>query len=498
MKLRGNKRRVLLLSILFAMLLSQTAFGYTKKDGTITSASVKIRSSADASSSVVGSTVKDSKVTIIGEEKDSSGTVWYQVQVNANTTGYIRSDLLKTEASASDAQSESNTGSEVKQTSGTGALIPESSNIRNAAVDGDVVITLSKGAVVTIIGETTGSDSKKWYQVNFIKDSKTYTGYVRADLIDTNAQVATTSDDGQTKESTEETALETEQTQTTTTTNTTDCSLKSLTLSEGEITPEFSSDVTEYTITVPEGTIEIAISAVVTDDKAQITAADGFKDLLSGLNSASIVIEAADGSSQTYHFSIIVGDISATTAELVEEPEVAETESVVEETETEDTTDLVALEEYEKYKALAEKRLIYMCALGFLLAVALVIILNLALKIKDLSEDEDDEDEDEEEEEEEATSEPKPKKERKSLFAKREYVKLEEEQVPELKETLTQKEQARRADQKAEKSVFMPDLKEEAENEAAQNYENASGYEETGLDDEFEFEFINLDVKNRK
>lgn len=489
-----------MLSILFAMLLAQTTFGYTKKNGTISSASVKIRSSADASSSVVGSTVKDSKVTIIGEEKDSSGTLWYQIQVNANTTGYVRGDLLKTEeSSAGQSDTDTKTDSEVKQTSGTGTLIPESSNIRNAAVNGDVVITLSKGAVVTITGETTGSDSKKWYQVNFIKDSKTYTGFVRADLIDTNAQVAATSDAGTTEETPQET--EAPQGQTQETANTTDCSLKSLTLSDGEISPEFSSDVTEYTITVPEGTIEIAISGVVTDEKAQITSADGFKDLLAGLNSASIVIEAEDGSSQTYHFSIIVGDISATQTEVTApEPEVTETESFEEEPELDDTQDMVALEEYEKYKALAEKRLIYMCVLGFLLAVALVIVLNLVLKIRDLSEEdeeEENEDEDEDEDEEEITLN-KPRKEKKKLFKKHEYKKLDEDNMPQLKETLTQKEQARRSEQKAAKSVFMPDLKEEAENEVAQTREESAAYEDTGLDDDFEFEFINLDVKNRK
>jgi hypothetical protein len=387
-------------------------------------------------------------------------------------------------------------------TSGTGMVTPPSTNIRNAAVTGDVVCTLQSGAMVTITGETTGSDSKKWYQVSFIKDSKSYTGFIRADLVDTTK----TAEDAQTAQQSDASTTQNDEAGTQSDESVAqpsdveiivpdNVSLKSLTISSGTITPEFSSNVTNYTIQAEESTMEIAISAVVTDSDSQITSADGFKDLQPGLNAASIVVTAADGTSQTYSFSIICGEVTAVPdEEETEEEESIEVEGAMEEV-AESAEDTVDIEEYNKYKDLATKRLMIMCVLGFLLAVALVVIINLLLKIHDMNDDDDEEDEEEEEKpapkKKKAALEKKPQK--KSLFEKREYKKLDADEAKPLKTTLSQKEQVERSKQKPQKSVMMPDLREEAK--AEELYESDEAYDDTGLDDDFEFEFINLDSK---
>lgn len=483
MKSKWNVSKLLLFTVLFTFLSAQAVFA--EASGKITADSVKIRSSADASSSVVGSTEKGKTVSIIGKTTDANGTTWYQVYVDENATGYIRGDLLETssgttipdvkkQAETSSTEKTTNTNTDAKATvtaiSGTGTVTPPSTNIRASAVSGDVICTLKTGAVVTITGETTGSDSKKWYQVSFIKDSKNYTGFIRADLVDT-TKAAQQTETQTTIENTEQPAAETPAVTTPASTVASNVALKSLTISSGTITPEFSADVTSYTIQADEGTTEIAISGVVADSTSQITQADGFKDLQPGLNAASIVVTAADGTSQTYNFSIICGDVNAQT-EPAEEPEQEEDiqiEGAMEEVE-EGSADMIDVQEYEKYKALAHQRLLIMCALGFALAVAIVIIINLCLKIHDLKEEAEDEEEDEPEERME------PKRKRKS------------EAAP-LKESLTQKEQEKRAEQKPQKSVMMPDLK------AEEAYEADNMYEDDGLDDDFEFEFINLDSK---
>lgn len=508
---KTNKKagRLLLFTVLFTMMLVQTALAETS--GKVTADSVKIRSSADASSTVVGSTEKGKTVSVMAKTTDANGTTWYQVYVDENTTGYIRGDLIEVSGSVSDVKSSSNNGgsdtsnttSTVTAASGTGMVTPPSTNIRNAAVTGDVVCTLQSGAMVTITGETTGSDSKKWYQVSFIKDSKNYTGFIRADLVDTSKTAETNTDDAQQADANQIQNTDIDQPaeggETDAQSVPDNVSLKSLTISSGTMTPAFDSNVTSYTIEAEESTMEIAISAVVTDSSSQITSADGFKDLQPGLNAASIVVTAADGTSQTYSFSIICGDVTQT-AEAPEETEESEEESIEVEGAMEEVDegaeDMVDISEYEKYKELAGKRLIIMCVLGFLLAVAVVIIINLLLKIHDLGEEDDEEDEEEEEK-------PAPRKaqkqsgnkktSKKPLFEKHEYVKLDEEEAKPLKATLSEKEKANRAGQKKQKSVIMPDLRQEAKEEDL--YQSDASYEDSGLDDDFEFEFINLDSK---
>lgn len=86
-----------------------------------------------------------------------------------------------------------------------------------------------------------------------------------------------------------------------------DATLRALMVSPGSLSPAFTPQGTEYTIEVDDSVTDITVSGGVTDEKAQITAASGFKNLKSGTNEAVITVTAEDGSTMTYHFTITRG-----------------------------------------------------------------------------------------------------------------------------------------------------------------------------------------------
>ena len=65
--------------------------------GKIKVGSAIIRQSADTNSAPVATSSQGTVVTINSEVTDASGSVWYEIQVDANTIGYVRSDLVEKE-----------------------------------------------------------------------------------------------------------------------------------------------------------------------------------------------------------------------------------------------------------------------------------------------------------------------------------------------------------------------------------------------------------------
>lgn len=163
--------------------------------GTVTADSANIRKSADAGSEVVGSAAHGATVSIKDEVQDSSGTLWYQVYVDANTTGYIRSDLV--EKTGGDAGSQSSGGQTTSSASGASVdpdtwldaqyavITPETVNVRTAPATNEAVVDrLARDAQVVVGGETNASDGKKWYYVTFTGTGDVErSGYIRSDLL---------------------------------------------------------------------------------------------------------------------------------------------------------------------------------------------------------------------------------------------------------------------------------------------------------------------------
>ena len=57
---------------------------------------VNVREAADTSSAELGRLERGQQLTVTGETFDESGILWYEVQLEDGTFGYIRGDLLMT------------------------------------------------------------------------------------------------------------------------------------------------------------------------------------------------------------------------------------------------------------------------------------------------------------------------------------------------------------------------------------------------------------------
>ena len=163
--------------------------------GTVTADSAKIREKADTSSDVVGSAAKGKTVSIRNEVQDASGTVWYEVYIDANTTGYIRSDLVE----KNDGGQTASQGNTQPESSASGASVdpgtfidaqyatvtPETIKVRTAPSTSEAVVDrLAKDAQVIVSGQSDGNDGKLWYYVTFTgTDNAERTGYIRSDLL---------------------------------------------------------------------------------------------------------------------------------------------------------------------------------------------------------------------------------------------------------------------------------------------------------------------------
>lgn len=80
----------------FVLLFTGRALTGEAAEGKVTAETAKIRAQASTDSEVVGSTARGKTIDILGAVKDASGMVWYKVSVTNGGYGYIRSDLVET------------------------------------------------------------------------------------------------------------------------------------------------------------------------------------------------------------------------------------------------------------------------------------------------------------------------------------------------------------------------------------------------------------------
>lgn len=86
--------------------------------------------------------------------------------------------------------------------------------------------------------------------------------------------------------------------------------LKSLSVTPGTLSPEFSPEVTNYTINVSEDVDTVSVACSVEETTSKVIEAGGFKRLQQGSNSAHVTVQAEDGSKLTYNFTINRGAAS--------------------------------------------------------------------------------------------------------------------------------------------------------------------------------------------
>ena len=228
--------------MLFCMVLSiGTVVLADEVPATVVASSAKIRATADTSSEALAGVKSGDTLSICGQTTGTDGSTWYQVYVDADTKGFIRSDLVQKKSDgkiATVANENSNKTSSTTNTDSTNAATSTdnattttvteetkvtavdaktgtvvTSNVRirkGASTQHDVVATANKGMVLTVTGEAAGADGKTWYQVSFSYNNKEITGFIRSDLVTFDSVPADTavSEITGTEEIPEETATE--------------------------------------------------------------------------------------------------------------------------------------------------------------------------------------------------------------------------------------------------------------------------------------------------
>lgn len=181
-----------------------------------------------------------------------------------------------------------------------------------------------------------------------------------------------------------------------------DNSLSSLgILTEGaEVSPEFGYGVTEYDVTVPEGTQELELDPVTSNENAWIVDISGTQ-LTDGETTVEIIVSAESGEQFPYYLHVTASGAAAGGAQTEEaQTEQAQTESETEtEPETEDPryvrVDRNSLEEANNtIEALKTEVSSYRDRVGILMrilygmiafcVVLLFVVINLVLKKKDM------------------------------------------------------------------------------------------------------------------
>lgn len=194
-KNKRNGIKHILALLVFCMVMSIGMVSFADEKGTVIAKSAVIRAAADPNSEKLASVPSGKVIDIIGKAAGTDGNDWYQVYVDGNTKGYIRSDLIRVADGANIATVQGGTASGAQSTdvpSGTVnpvearqvTVISNNTNIRaSASTTSESRAKANRGMVLTVTGETTGSDSKTWYQVTFTYGNEEKTGFIRSDLV---------------------------------------------------------------------------------------------------------------------------------------------------------------------------------------------------------------------------------------------------------------------------------------------------------------------------
>lgn len=173
---------------------SAEARAYQPTVGIVSAAAAKVRKEPSTSSDVVGSVLKGSSVTVTDEVTDSAGSKWYKVTFEGNT-GYIRSDLLikATVTTSNNTQTVPLAATGSKPVSTTATPIAETKAYVNyksvvvrqgASTDHEVMGSVTENTPVIITGEANAANGRKWYQIRYTNQSgREVIGFVRADLL---------------------------------------------------------------------------------------------------------------------------------------------------------------------------------------------------------------------------------------------------------------------------------------------------------------------------
>ena len=165
---------------------------------------VNVRSGAGTSKGVVTVVYQNEKVTVVGQDKDSSGNIWYKIKTASGKTGYIRSDLLKADSSnSSDTKSDSNNSNSGTESDLNGQKMQvkyDGVNMRSGAgTSNGVIEVIYLEDTLTVVGQDKDSSGNVWYKV---KAKSGNTGYIRSDMLKQSSSSGSTASSDQASDST--------------------------------------------------------------------------------------------------------------------------------------------------------------------------------------------------------------------------------------------------------------------------------------------------------
>ena len=178
---------IIMMCMMF-LCLSLTSFA---AEGKITADSAKIRKEASTSSTMVGSAARGETYTINNEVTGADGMVWYQISYEEDKLGYVRSDLMQKSGSATVTTPATSPAADVTEVQPVNATVTaDIVNVRsNASTGGNIVAKVRKNTVVTINGQSADSTGKTWYRVTFTSESGEVTGFIRYDFMTISGEV---------------------------------------------------------------------------------------------------------------------------------------------------------------------------------------------------------------------------------------------------------------------------------------------------------------------
>lgn len=90
----GGRRRIALLAAALLLLWGNPIVSRAEAKGIVIPNSVNIRKTPEQGSEVIGSSTAGKEIDIRGQV-ESGGIIWYQVYINADTLGYVRADMIE-------------------------------------------------------------------------------------------------------------------------------------------------------------------------------------------------------------------------------------------------------------------------------------------------------------------------------------------------------------------------------------------------------------------
>ena len=175
-----------MLAIALCLAICAESLGFVSladRQGTITAnPAAKVRKEASTTSDEVDKVNQGEKVTVLGEKKGEDGKTWYEVSVDG-TTGYIRADLMEVEEAAA----------EVTKVESTAAKVSGNSKVRvraNASTTSDTVASIPAETALTVTGKATASDGKLWYEISCIVNGEQIDGFIRSDYVELDEEPA--------------------------------------------------------------------------------------------------------------------------------------------------------------------------------------------------------------------------------------------------------------------------------------------------------------------